>query len=143
MLKKSKFPGMKVLQFAFDSREDNDYLPHNYQSNCVVYTGTHDNDTIMGWLNTADSNDVKTAQKYLNYHSIEGFNWAMIRLALMSVADTAIITMPDLIGLGSEGRINTPSTLGENWKWRIDGLCINDWLAEILYENTSIYGRLP
>lgn len=143
MLKKSKFPGMKVLQFAFDSREDNDYLPHNYNSNCVVYTGTHDNDTIMGWLTSADENDVKLAHNYLNHPSDDGFNWAMIKAVLMSVADTAIITMQDIIGLGSEGRINTPSTLGNNWKWRIDGTCINDWLANIIYENTVMYGRLP
>jgi 4-alpha-glucanotransferase len=145
LLKDSGFPGMKVMEFAFDSRDEsgNEYLPHNYIENCVAYAGTHDNDTIMGWLTSADENDVKLAHNYLNHPSDDGFNWAMIKAVLMSVADTAIITMQDIIGLGSEGRINTPSTLGNNWKWRIDGTCINDWLANIIYENTVMYGRLP
>ncbi len=141
MLKKSGFPGMKVLQFAFDSREDNDYLPYNYEKNSVVYTGTHDNDTILGWTKTADENDVALAEKYLDCKRNDGFNFAMIRAALSSVADTAIIMMSDLIGLGSEARINTPATLGENWKWRIDGTCINDWLAKIVLDLTKTYGR--
>ncbi len=142
LLKDTNFPGMKVLQFAFDSREESDYLPHNYQNNCVVYTGTHDNDTIMGWTKTAPPSDVEFAKKYLHFGGDEGFNWCMMRAALMSVADTAILMMPDLLGLSSEARINTPSVLGDNWRWRIDGGCINDWLSEILYENTALYGRL-
>ena len=141
MLKSSGFPGMKVLQFAFDSREENDYLPHNYDKNCVVYTGTHDNDTIMGWRETAPQADVRLAEKYLNCKHDEGFNFAMIRAALASVADLCIIMMPDLLGLGSFARINTPATLGNNWLWRIDGICINDWLAKIVKDLTEIYGR--
>ena len=143
MLKSSGFPGMKVLQFAFDSREESDYLPHNYDKNCVVYTGTHDNDTIMGWVETAPAADVKFAEKYLGASRDNGFNFAMIRAALASVADTAIIMMPDLMGLGSEARINTPSTLGDNWRWRIDGACINDWLAGIVADLTETYSRAP
>ena len=141
MLTKSGFPGMKVLQFAFDSREENDYLPHNYTKHCVVYTGTHDNDTIMGWTNTAPPSDIKQAEKYLNCKADNGFNFAMIRAAMASVADTSIIMMPDLLGLGSEARINAPATLGDNWLWRIDGVCINDWLAKIVADLTEIYGR--
>lgn len=141
LLKKSGFPGMKVLQFAFDAREESDYLPHNYNKNCVVYTGTHDNDTIMGWTTSVDVADVEMARKYLHVTDDEGFNWAMMRAALSSVADTCILMMPDFIGLGSEGRINTPSTLGSNWQWRIDAFCINDWLAGIIKENTALYGR--
>jgi 4-alpha-glucanotransferase len=143
LLKDSGFPGMKVLQFAFDTREESDYLPHNYTSHCVVYTGTHDNDTIMGWTASASPADVEMAKRYMHFDGSEGFNWAMMRLALMSVADTCILMMPDLIGLGSEARINTPSTLGGNWGWRIDSNCINDWLADIVYENTALYARLP
>lgn len=143
MLKESAFPGMKVLQFAFDPSLKSDYLPHNFDKNCVVYTGTHDNDTIIGWLDSADKNYVKTAQDYLNCYAKENFNWAMIRLALMSVADTCILMMNDIIGLDSKARINTPSTVGGNWQWRIDGGCINDWLAKIIYDNTKIYGRIP
>ncbi len=143
LLAASGFPGMKVLQFAFDSREDSDYLPHHYHRNCVVYTGTHDNDTILGWAKTADADDVQMARRYLHVDDEEGFNWSMMRAALMSVADTAILMMQDIIGLGSEARINTPATLGGNWQWRIGEGCINDWLAGIVRENTALYGRLP
>lgn len=143
LLADSGFPGMKVLQFAFDSREENDYLPHNYPTNCVVYTGTHDNDTIMGWTKTAACEDVKLARKYLNHPADDGFNWAMMKAAMMSVADYCILMMNDLIGAGSDARINTPSTLGGNWQWRIKSACINDWLASVVRENTELYGRLP
>ena len=143
LLRESGFPGMKVLQFAFDTREESDYLPHNYHNNCVVYTGTHDNDTVNGWTETADKSDVEMARRYLHVDEAEGFNWAMMRAAMMSVADTCILMMPDLLGLGSEGRINIPSTLGGNWQWRIREGCVNDWLAGILYENTELYSRLP
>lgn len=142
LLKKSGFPGMKVLQFAFDPKEESGYLPHNYTGHCVVYTGTHDNDTILGWTKTAGKTDVKMARQYMHVDDNEGFNWAMMRTAMMSVADICILMMPDILGLGSEGRINTPSTLGGNWQWRIGVGCVNDWLANIVYENTELYGRL-
>ncbi len=142
LLKKSGFPGMKVLQFAFDSREESDYLPHNYEKNCVVYTGTHDNDTIKGWTSSAPADDVSFAYRYLGIKEGESLVWPMMRAAMASVADTCILMMPDLIDQGSEGRINTPSTLEDNWRWRIDGACINDWLAEIVRENTALFGRL-
>lgn len=142
LLNDSAFPGMKVLQFAFDSREESDYLPHNYTNNCVVYTGTHDNDTINGWAKTAPKSDVKFAEKYMHLDKNEGLNWCMMRTALMSVADTCILMMPDLLGSGSEARINTPGTVGENWRWRIAKGCINDWLAAIVLENTKLYGRM-
>ncbi len=135
-------PGMKVLQFAFDGSYDSDYLPHKHEKNCVVYTGTHDNDTVIGWTKSAPQNEVAFARRYLHVDEAEGFNWAMIRAALMSVADTAIIPMADFMGLDSSARINTPSTVGGNWCWRITSGCINDWLAGIIYENTALYGRL-
>lgn len=140
MLKKTGFPGMKILQFAFDGNNQNAYLPHNINRNCVIYTGTHDNDTIMGWLKT-ETAAAKNAKNYLNYKEDDGFNWAMIKAAMSSVADTCILMMGDLLALGSDGRINTPSTLGDNWNWRIQNGCINDWLANILKENTILYGR--
>lgn len=140
MLKSTGFPGMKVLQFAFNGDSSNAYLPHNLERNCVIYTGTHDNDTIMGWLKNEKS-AAKNAKDYLNYQSDIGFNWAMMKAALSCVADTCILTMGDLLGLDSSGRINTPSTLGGNWCWRIKAECINDWLANILKENTVLYGR--
>ncbi len=143
MLKKSGFPGMKVLQFAFTVDVDSDYLPHNYNKNCVVYTGTHDNDTILGWAQSAEKEDLSMAIKYLHVDEQEGINWAMMRAALMSVGEICILTMQDIIGLGTEARINIPSTVGGNWQWRIDGNCINDWLAGIVYENTALYFRVP
>lgn len=141
LLSYTGFPGMKVLQFAFSGNSDNAYLPHNIIKNSVVYTGTHDNDTIMGWLKNSNADSVKQAKNYFNYQSDNGFNWAMIKAAMSCVADICIIPMADLLGLDSCGRINTPSTLGENWTWRIKGECINDWLANILKENTILYGR--
>lgn len=141
MLKQSGYPGMKVLQFAFSGEKESEYLPYNYNNNCVVYTGTHDNNTIIGWSKAADKKEVDFAKKYLGTDKNSAFNWAMIDAALMSVADTCILMMPDLIGLGSEGRINTPSTVGENWQWRIEGSCINDWLAKIIADKTDLCGR--
>jgi len=143
LLKASGFPGMKILQFAFDSREDSDYLPHNYDKKCVVYTGTHDNDTILGWFDTVDPKDAEYCKKYLGLSDKEGYNWGMIKAAMSTTADTCILTMQDLLGLGSEARMNTPSTLGGNWVWRVRGECINDWLASILYDCTDTYRRLP
>ena len=134
---------MKVLQFAFDPSLSSDYLPHNFNRNSVVYIGTHDNDTILGWLTSASSEEIEIAKNYINLQPNENFSWAMIKLALMSVADTCILMMPDILSLDSKARINTPSTLGGNWQWRMKGECLNHWLAEIIYKNTEIYGRLP
>ena len=142
LLKDSGFPGMKVIQFAFDTREDSDYLPHNYTRHCVVYTGTHDNDTVMGWMKTAPKESIALAKKYLNLTKEEGYNWGMMRAAWSSVADMAIVPMQDLLGLGSEARINTPSTLGDNWKWRALPEQINGRLANKLYKYTNLYARL-
>ncbi len=141
LLEYTGFPGMKVLQFAFSGDSDNAFLPHNINKNCVIYTGTHDNDTIMGWVNNENSDSIKQAKKYFNYQSDNGFNWAMIKAAMSSVADTCIIPMADFLGADSTARINEPSTLGDNWSWRIDGGCINTWLANIIKENTELYGR--
>lgn len=144
LLADTGFAGMKVLQFAFGSDTDNAYLPHNHIKNCVVYTGTHDNDTIIGWVKHASKQEVFYARRYLHIDDNEGFHWGMIRAALGSVADTAILMMPDFMGLDSSARINAPSTLGGgNWQWRIGDGCINDWLASIIRENVALYGRLP
>ena len=142
LVKDSGFPGMKVIQFAFDSREGSDYLPHNYEKHCVVYTGTHDNDTLMGWMKTAPKASVKFAKEYLNLTEEEGFNWGMMRAAWASVGDMAIVPMQDLIGIGSEGRMNTPSTLGGNWEWRATSDQITGKLAKRLYKYMEMYGRL-
>lgn len=141
LVDKTGFPGMKVLQFAFDCNEENNYLPHNYNKNCVVYTGTHDNDTSVGWYENAGAKDKKFARDYMGLKSAKNFNHALIRHALMSVADTAIIPMQDYLGLGSNARINTPSTLGGNWCWRMKADAYTKNLAETIKEMTVLYGR--
>lgn len=140
LLAKSGFPGMKVLQFAFDSREENDYLPHNYTKNCVVYTGTHDNDTINGWLEAISQNDLEFAKKYLNTDK-DNIREELIISAMSSVADTCILTMQDLIGLGSKARMNIPSTVGGNWMWRAKPQYITKQITDTLSDLTKIYSR--
>lgn len=142
LVEKTGYPGMKVLQFAFDSREESDYLPHNYQRNCVVYTGTHDNDTTLGWYHSIPARDRKFVDRYLDIRSKKDVQWEFIRAAFGSVADTAIIPMQDYLGLGSEARTNIPSTLGINWKWRMkDGDCTEE-LAERIRSMAKLYGRV-
>ena len=142
----SGFPGMKVLEFAFDSRDSgcaSDYLPHNYPENCVAYTGTHDNDTIVGWMNTISEEDAEYAKRYMRLSEEEGYHWGMMRTAWASVADTAIMQMQDILGLGSSARMNTPSTLSDkNWSWRCLPGAYNDTLAECLHKDMVTYGRV-
>jgi 4-alpha-glucanotransferase len=116
-----QFPGMRILQFAFSGEPENSYLPHNYVSNSVVYPGTHDNDTAIGWWLAAGATEKQQVAQYLGYDRAEDIpeiNWAMIRLALASVADLAILPLQDLLGLGSEGRMNDPSINAGQWRWR-------------------------
>lgn len=142
LVKKTRYPGMKILQFAFDSREESDYLPHNYPTNCVVYTGTHDNDTTLGWYRSLNRRDKAFAKRYLNIKSDKDVQWVFIRSALSSVADTAVIPMQDYLGLGAEARMNVPSTLGTNWKWRMKkGACTPE-LAKQIRDVVKLYGRL-
>lgn len=142
LVKKCGYPGMKILQFAFDSGEENDYLPHNYIRNCVVYTGTHDNDTTAGWYHSFADSDRDFINRYLGIEHDKDIHIKFIRLALSSVADTAIIPMQDYLGLGSEARINRPSTLGENWKWRLKkGQCTGE-LAASIRNLSKLYGRV-
>lgn len=141
LVKDCGFPGMKVLQFAFDSREDGDYLPHNYDRHCVVYTGTHDNNTILGWVDTAPKESVKYAKEYLGLRKREGYHWGMMRGAWTSVSDMAIVTMQDILGIGSEGRMNVPSTLGTNWKWRMLPDQTTKKLAKKLKHLMEAFGR--
>ena len=143
LLAATGFPGMKVLEFAFDSRDTGSgYLPHCYPNNCVVYTGTHDNDTILGWFETAPEEFQNNAIRYLRLTKEEGYHIGMMRCAWASVADTAIMQMQDFLGLGVEGRMNTPSTLGGNWTWRCLPGDYNNELADWIYEETKIYDRL-
>lgn len=137
------FPGMKVLQFAFDSRDGSGavYLPHSYPRNCVAYVGTHDNDTALGWLENAAPEDVAYAREYLHLDMDEGA-WGLLRAVWSSVANTAIVQMQDVLGLGSESRMNTPSTVGNNWRWRAAPGFDSPELAGRLRRETELYGRL-
>lgn len=136
------YPGMKVLQFAFDEREESDYIPHTYESHCMVYTGTHDNDTIKGWMETTgDAKDILYAKHYLKLTPEEGLTWGFIRGAWSSVGDVAITMMQDVLDLGNETRMNYPSTLGSNWKWRMEEGALTEELAHKLYTLTKLYGR--
>ncbi|MDD3369383.1 MAG: 4-alpha-glucanotransferase [Lachnospiraceae bacterium] len=141
MVKESGFPGMKVLQFAFNAGEDSGYLPHHYKPNCVVYTGTHDNDTTIGWAESLSRQDAAYCMEYLGVNKRKDICKGMIRIALSSVARTVIIPMQDYLEIGSEGRINLPSTLGENWKWRLlPGECTKE-LSDKIKHLTDIYAR--
>lgn len=143
LLEDSGFPGMKVLAFAFDSTGESIYLPHNYPKNCVVYTGTHDNDTARGWFGSLPEQDKLLALEYISGRHGEGpwINWDLIRLALASVADLAVIPVQDYIGFGSEARINEPSTLGENWKWRLKEGELTDEICHRARRMARLYGR--
>ena len=135
------FPGMKILGFAFDSGEENDYLPHTYTKNCVVYTGTHDNDTLVGWFQKAKEEDREFARNYLNSRADEEIHWDAIRGAWSSVACMAISPVQDFLGLGSEARINTPGVASGNWQWRLKQGVLNNELAERIAKLTKIYSR--
>jgi 4-alpha-glucanotransferase len=134
------FPGMKILQFAFDSSEANDHLPYNFKKNSVVYTGTHDNDTIRGWFESAGEDDRQFLLDYLNTGGSD-ISWDLIRLAWSSIANTSIVPVQDLLGLGNEARMNLPGTVGNNWKWRAPAGCFTDELAQKLAHITEVYGR--
>lgn len=141
LLADSGFPGMKVLQFAFDSREESDYLPHNYGRNSVVYTGTHDNTTTADWEHSAPAADVAFAREYMGATEGENLTEAFVRTALGSVCDLAVIPLQDYLELGAEARINTPSTLGGNWVWRVREDAMAPALAARIRRLSQIYGR--
>ena len=140
----SGFPGMKVLEFAFDSREKSDYLPYTYEKNSVVYTGTHDNETIAGWYAGLDKSDLKMCTDYMNIDRIPGkeYHWDFIRLAMLSVSDLCVIPIQDYLGLDNCARINHPSTLGTNWRWRLAKGQLSASLLKEIREMTRISGRL-
>ena len=143
MVADSGFPNMKVLQFAFDAAGESDHLPHAYHHNSVVYTGTHDNDTIRGWIGETKEADLAFAMDYLQAADEEQLPTQMMRAAMASVCDICILTMQDLLGLGAEARMNTPSTVGENWRWRARAEQITPEIADRLAELTRLYGRAP
>ena len=138
----SGFPGMKVLEFAFDSEEPSAYLPHNYIKNTVCYTGTHDNMTMAQWFDTADPKAVEYAKAYMGLTQQEGYVWGAIRTVVSSVSDLCIIQMQDYLELGAQARMNFPGTTGGNWIWRAEPCSFGDALAEKIYRLTKLYGRL-
>lgn len=138
------FPGMKVLLFSFGpDLPTNPYAPHNYIRNCVVYTGTHDNNTARGWFHKeTNKEDKERISEYLGHEVPEShIAWELVRLALSSVADTAILSMPDILGLGEEARMNMPSERSGNWKWRLTADQLTDKVAQKLARATRLYGR--
>ena len=143
LLKQCGYPGMKLLEFAFDSRDGGDYRPHSYPKNCIAYVGTHDNEPVNGWMETAAPEDVARAVRYLNLTKKEGYHWGMMRGIWSSAADLAVVQAQDLLGLGHESRMNTPSTLGGNWCWRAEPGVFNTRLAKKLHSEMELYGRLP
>jgi 4-alpha-glucanotransferase len=134
------FPGMKILQFAFGSGPQNPYLPHNHIRECVVYTGTHDNDTTVGWFASLSENEKRDVSRYLQTPG-DDIAWEMIHVSLVSVAETVIFPMQDILSLGSEARMNTPGTSSGNWAWRFTAGALTPDLAGRLLELTEIYGR--
>jgi len=146
------FPGMRILQFGFSSDTKNVDLPHNYHRNVVVYTGTHDNDTTVGWFHskagkgsTRNAEDIERerayALKYLNSDGRE-IHWDVIRAAWASVANTAITPLQDLLGLGSRARMNLPASQQGNWQWRFRREALTNKVSERLRDLTELYGRL-
>ena len=147
MVRESGFPGMKVLEFAFDSRDSgcaNDYLPHNYPVNSVAYTGTHDNETIVGWWSSITKEEQKLARDYMcdQYTPESELYKSLISLIMRSSAKLCVIPMQDYLGLGNNCRINTPSTVGKNWKWRVNTRQLSLKLQKEIQEMTLRYGRM-
>jgi 4-alpha-glucanotransferase len=134
------FPGMKILQFAFGENGRNPYLPHNYERNFVVYTGTHDNDTTVGWFASRNPKERTNVLRYLGTSGRE-IHWDLIRLAFASVADLAIVPLQDVLGLGSWARMNMPGLPKGNWIWRLAPKQLKDEHAQRLRDLSAIYGR--
>ncbi|MEH2244398.1 4-alpha-glucanotransferase [Nostoc sp.] len=140
---KYEFPGMKILQFAFSADAANPFLPFNYPRNSVVYTGTHDNDTTIGWFDTADDQEKQNLLLYLGSISPDGIHWDLIRLALSSIANQAIIPLQDILGLGNQARMNFPSIPEGNWEWRYQPGALTEELGDRLKVLTRLNGRAP
>jgi 4-alpha-glucanotransferase len=140
----SGYPGMKVMQFAFDSRETSDYLPHTYPVNSVCYSGTHDNLTLAQWFREASAEDIAMAKAYLGLNREEGFVQGMIRGCMSSVSRLCVIQMQDYLELDGSARMNFPGTLSpDNWSWRARKDFLTEDLVKRIYSLTGRYGRLP
>ena len=133
---------MKVLIFAFDGNPDHEYLPHNYNdTNMVVYAGTHDNETIMGYFGAKSDYELAYLYEYLNIKSKNEIPDAMLRMAYSSIADVVIFQMQDILGLGNEARMNLPSTIGINWRWRMKKEAVTEKRKEFVRTLSMIYNR--
>ena len=144
LLKDSGYPGMKVLQFAFDDDPKSTYLPQNFEtSNCIAYTGTHDNMTLRGWIHGSPSKTIAFAKRYLHCRSANDLPAAILRLTWSSTAKLAVAQMQDFLDAGPEGRMNTPSTTGGNWQYRTLTSDFNPRLAKRIYQLNELYNRLP
>ena len=141
LLSDSGFPGMKVLEFAFDSKDSSNYLPHAYPHNSVCYAGTHDNETVAGWLENADPDDVAKAVAYLGLSQQEGYVWGVLRGGMGSVADLFIAQMQDYLELDNTARMNTPGVAEGNWQWRMDADALTPALAKKIAKLTKLYDR--
>ena len=144
LIKKCGYPGMKIMTYGFDPKEDSEHTPYTYDKNIVVYTGTHDNDTITAWFTKIlKPCDREYIRKYMNFKGNKDVAWNYIRCGMASVADTAVFPMQDYLGLGNEAKINTPSTIGNNWKWRMVPEMLNSELALKMKELAQVYHRMP
>ena len=141
LLRESGWPGMKVLEFAFDSRDSSGYLPHAYTPHCICYTGTHDNSPLALWRQEAAPEDVAHAVEYLALTEQEGFHWGIIRGGMSSVAELFVAQMQDYLGLGEGNRMNIPGTQGGNWTWRLLPGELSDALSVRIDRMTALYGR--
>lgn len=141
LLADSEFPGMKVLQFAFDSRDTSNYLPHAYNENCVCYAGTHDNSTLNGWFSQISPEDMEYAKDYLGLNDREGYIWGVLRGGMSSVSRLFITQMQDYLELDDSARMNTPGAPVGNWQWRMRKNAITPYITERIAKMTKIYNR--
>ena len=132
---------MKILQFAFDAAWESNYIPHRCVENSVCFTGTHDNDTILGWLETEKAENIAYAKKYMNITEDEGWNWGMIRTGMATVCHLFVVQMQDLLELGGEARMNVPGRADGNWGWRMLPGAIDEKLEKKLLDYTRMFRR--
>ena len=143
LLKDSKLPGMKILQFAFHADGNSDYMPHNIEENSICYIGTHDNETVNGWLETVPEKDLVFAREYMHMSEDEDWCDALIRTGMSTPSKLFVVTMQDLLKLPKYARMNTPGNPQGNWTWRMRSGVLTPELAEKLRHLTALYRRLP
>lgn len=144
LIDETGYPGMKILEFGIEGPADHEYLPHNYKkTNLVAYTGTHDNETLVGFLNNKTDEELKFTYRYFNVNKKEELPYAIIRVLYSSIADVVIVQMQDLLKLDNKARMNFPSTIGGNWLWRMTESQYQDIPEEVLSEYADVFARAP